>query len=114
MDRAAIGILAPYMQHDLSLDASAMGIVFSRASISEVVPMNRVGVPGGFIHFLANLSSVLSPAITGFAVAYFGSYDAAFFLAATIAFVAAVIVLALLRRPQPTALGLDGKALILS
>ena len=29
MDRAAIGILAPYMQHDLRLDASAMGIVFS-------------------------------------------------------------------------------------
>jgi ACS family hexuronate transporter-like MFS transporter len=84
------------------------------ASISEVVPMSRVGVAGGFIHFLANLSGVLSPAITGFAVAYFGSYDAAFFLAATIAFVAAVIVLALLKRPQPTALGLDGKALILS
>jgi MFS transporter, ACS family, hexuronate transporter len=29
MDRAAIGILGPYMQHDLRLDASAMGIVFS-------------------------------------------------------------------------------------
>jgi ACS family hexuronate transporter-like MFS transporter len=62
------------------------------ASISEVVPQNRVGGTGGFVHFLANLSGVLSPAITGFAVKYIGGYDAAFLLAAGIALVATVIV----------------------
>jgi ACS family hexuronate transporter-like MFS transporter len=82
------------------------------ASISEVVPMNRVGGTGGFVHFLANLSGVLSPAITGFAVASFGTYGAAFFVAAGIAFVASIAVLALLKRPQPTALPLDRKALM--
>lgn len=82
------------------------------ASISEVVPMNRVGGAGGFIHFLANTSGVLSPAITGFAVAHFGSYSAAFYLAAAIAFVAVAVVVALLKRPRPTTLEMEGKAVI--
>jgi sugar phosphate permease len=82
------------------------------ASISEVVPMNRVGGTGGFVHFLANLSGVLSPAVTGFAVAAFGTYSAAFFVAAGIAFVASVAVLALLKRPQAAPVELKAKALM--
>jgi ACS family hexuronate transporter-like MFS transporter len=76
------------------------------ASISEVVPGNRVGGTGGFIHFIANLSGVLSPAVTGFAVKYIGGYDAAFLLAAGIAIVATVIVTAWVKQPQHAAVGL--------
>ena len=75
------------------------------AAISEVVPANRVGGTGGFIHFIANLSGVLSPAITGFAVKYVGGYDAAFLLAAGIALVATAIVIVWVKNalaaPQP-------------
>ena len=69
------------------------------ASIAEVVPLDRVGGTGGFVHFIANLSGILSPAITGFAVKYTGGYDAAFLLAAAIAVVATVFVLVVVRRP---------------
>ncbi len=76
------------------------------ASISEVVPSSRVGGTGGFVHFLANLSGILSPAVTGFAVKYIGGYDAAFLLAAGIALVATVIVTVLVKRPAPAMLKL--------
>ena len=70
------------------------------ASIAEVVPSNRVGGTGGFVHFLANLSGVLSPAVTGYAVAYLGGYDAAFILAAAIAVLATVIVTIWVKKPE--------------
>jgi ACS family hexuronate transporter-like MFS transporter len=77
------------------------------ASISEVVPGNRVGGTGGFVHFIANLSGVLSPAVTGFAVKYFGGYDAAFLLAAAIAVVATLVVTALVKHPRAAVVGME-------
>lgn len=77
------------------------------ASISEVVPGNRVGGTGGFVHFIANLSGVLSPAVTGFAVKYFGGYDAAFLLAAAIAVMATLVVAALVKHPRAAVVAME-------
>ncbi|HEY4250913.1 MAG TPA: MFS transporter [Roseomonas sp.] len=80
------------------------------ASVSEVVPFYRVGGAGGFIHFLANLSGVLSPAITGFVVQYLGGYNAAFLLAAVIGVVAALVVVGFVKQPRAETPGLQGGA----
>ena len=52
------------------------------ATIHELVPTVRVGGVSGFIHLLSNISGIIGPALTGYAVEYFGGFDSAFYLAA--------------------------------
>jgi sugar phosphate permease len=51
------------------------------ATIHELVPPVRVGGVSGFIHLLSNISGIVGPSATGFAVQYFGGFDSAFYLA---------------------------------
>jgi MFS transporter, ACS family, hexuronate transporter len=51
------------------------------ATIHELVPAVRVGGVSGFIHLLSNISGIIGPALTGFAVQYLGGFNSAFFLA---------------------------------
>jgi len=51
------------------------------AIIQDSVQGESIGSVGGFVHFLANTSGVIGPALTGFIVQTSGSYYAAFVLA---------------------------------
>jgi MFS transporter, ACS family, hexuronate transporter len=69
------------------------------ATVSELVPQERVGGVGGFVHLLSNISGIIGPAVTGFAVQYFGGFDSAFLLSAAIAFVG-TLAMVLFVKPQ--------------
>ena len=71
------------------------------ATVTELVPPERVGGVSGFVHLLSNISGIIGPAATGFAVQYFGGFDTAFLLAAVIAFLGTVaMVLFVKSQPQ--------------
>ena len=53
--------------------------------LQDIVPADRIGTAGGFVHLLANLAGILSPAITGFLIQYGGGYASAFLLASALA-----------------------------
>lgn len=66
------------------------------ATIHELVPEARVGGVSGFIHLLSNISGIIGPTATGFAVQYLGGYASAFVIAA-----AGVVAMAIfVRRPR--------------
>jgi ACS family hexuronate transporter-like MFS transporter len=67
------------------------------ALVQEIVPATRVGAVGGFCHLLSNISGVIGPSVTGFAVQYGGGYTSSFLLAGAVAILGAVTVLLLLR-----------------
>lgn len=71
------------------------------AMIHELVPAARMGSVGGFIHLLANLSGVISPALTGFAVQYTGGYTLAFTIASVTGVVGAVLMATVIRSRAP-------------
>ena len=56
------------------------------ATVPELVHAARVGGVGGFVHLLSNISGITGPAVTGFAVQYFGRFNSASIMAAAIAF----------------------------
>ncbi len=60
--------------------------------LQEIVPRERVGSAGGFVHLLANLAGILSPSVTGWLVQYGGGYSSAFVLAGASALAGAVIL----------------------
>ena len=64
----------------------------SWAMTQELVPPHRVGAVGGFAHFLSNISGMIAPAITGFAVEYAGGYRASFFLTGTIGLIGVGVI----------------------
>lgn len=53
--------------------------------LQDIVPAERIGTAGGFVHLLANLAGILSPGITGFLIQYGGGYSSAFLLASALA-----------------------------
>lgn len=53
--------------------------------LQDIVPAERIGTAGGFVHLLANLAGILSPGITGFLIQYGGGYSSAFLLASVLA-----------------------------
>jgi len=53
--------------------------------LQDIVPRDRIGSTGGFVHLLANLAGILSPAITGFMIQYGAGYSSAFVLASALA-----------------------------
>ncbi|MBU9557967.1 MFS transporter [Burkholderia multivorans] len=60
--------------------------------LQEIVPRERVGAAGGFVHLLANLAGILSPSLTGWLVQYGGGYAGAFVLAGASALAGAAIL----------------------
>ncbi|MGI4855742.1 MAG: MFS transporter [Janthinobacterium lividum] len=53
--------------------------------LQDIVPRERIGATGGFVHLLANLAGILSPSITGFMIQYGAGYASAFLLASVLA-----------------------------
>jgi MFS family permease len=52
--------------------------------VQELVPQSRVGAVGGFTHLLSNISGIIGPTVTGFAVEYLGGYSSSFALAGAV------------------------------
>jgi MFS transporter, ACS family, hexuronate transporter len=73
------------------------------ATIHELVPETRVGGVSGFIHLLSNISGIIGPTATGFAVQYLGGYDSAFVIASTIATAGVVAMTIFVKRPGSAA-----------
>ncbi|MBD1550208.1 MFS transporter [Pseudomonas typographi] len=74
------------------------------ALIQDIVPKNRVGGTGGFVHLLANLAGIASPSLTGLLVQLGGGYASAFLTAASVAGAGMLVVLFAVRsRPRPVA-----------
>jgi ACS family hexuronate transporter-like MFS transporter len=69
------------------------------ATIHEIVPETRVGAVSGFIHLLSNISGIIGPTATGFAVEYFGGYSSAFVIAAALAIAGVVAMALFVKRP---------------
>ncbi len=69
------------------------------ATIHELVPETRVGAVSGFIHLLSNISGIIGPIVTGFAVQYFGGYTSAFAIASILALAGVVAMSVFVRRP---------------
>ncbi|MEQ4530125.1 MAG: MFS transporter [Mixta sp.] len=67
--------------------------------LQDIVPAERIGTAGGFVHLLANLAGILSPAITGFLIQYGGGYASAFLLASILA-LTGIVLLALFVRQR--------------
>lgn len=76
------------------------------ALLQETIPANRMGGVGGYVHFLANLSGIIGPAITGFIIQYGGGYNSSFLLAGAVSVVGALVVIIFVReRSDLAALG---------
>ena len=61
--------------------------------IQDIVPKNRVGGTGGFVHLLANLAGIIAPTLTGVVVQYGGGYNVAFMVAAAVCALGMVVVI---------------------
>lgn len=72
--------------------------------LQDIVPADRIGTTGGFVHLLANLAGIMSPAVTGLLIQYGGGYHSAFILASALAVVGIVALVALVRQPRREAL----------
>lgn len=65
--------------------------------IQDIVPKNRVGGTGGFVHLLANLAGIIAPTLTGLVVQYGGGYNVAFVIAAGVCALGVVVVIVAVR-----------------
>ena len=70
------------------------------ATIHELVPPTRVGGVSGFIHLLSNISGIIGPSATGFAIQYLGGFNSAFFIASGTAAAGVVAMAICVRRPD--------------
>ena len=70
------------------------------AIVLDTVEGKRVGGVSGFVHFIANLAGIVSPALTGFLVQASGGFTSAFVLAGAMALLGAVGVWALVHAPK--------------
>jgi hypothetical protein len=70
------------------------------AILQDSVQGESIGSVGGFVHFLANTSGIIGPALTGFIVQASGSYHAAFVLAGGVSMLGAMGV-ALFVKDEP-------------
>lgn len=66
--------------------------------LQDIVPRDRIGATGGFVHLLANSAGILAPIITGFVVQYGGGYQTAFILGGTFAAVGVLAAALFIRR----------------
>lgn len=74
------------------------------ATIHELVPERRVGGVSGFIHLLSNISGIIGPGVTGFAVQYLGGYGSVFLVGAAVAGLGSLAMAIFVRRPGRAAL----------
>ena len=65
--------------------------------IQDIVPKNRVGGTGGFVHLLANLAGIIAPSLTGLVVQYGGGYNVAFVIAAGVCGLGMLVVILAVR-----------------
>jgi len=72
--------------------------------LQDIVPAERIGTAGGFVHLLANLAGILSPGITGFLIQYGGGYSSAFLLASVLALVGMAMLALFVRQRSVNAL----------
>ena len=72
------------------------------ATIHELVPAVRVGGVSGFIHLLSNISGIVGPTATGYAVQYWGGFNSAFFLAGGAAAAGVIAMAICVRRTDET------------
>ncbi|WP_158781929.1 MFS transporter [Pantoea sp. BAV 3049] len=72
--------------------------------LQDIVPAERIGTAGGFVHLLANLAGILSPGITGFLIQYGGGYSSAFLLASVLALVGMAMLALFVRERSVRAL----------
>jgi MFS family permease len=114
---AAVGLVAVSFTVDATLAVALIAFIVMLltaavqslwATIQELVPASLVGGVGGFIHFLSNISGIIGPAVTGFAVQYLGGYDGAFGICAAIAVTGAVAMALFVKRPLPAAASVAG------
>jgi MFS transporter, ACS family, hexuronate transporter len=68
--------------------------------LQDIVPRERIGATGGFVHLLANIAGILSPSITGFLIQYGAGYSSAFVLASALAAVGMVTLWLAVRERQ--------------
>ncbi|WP_300000467.1 MFS transporter [uncultured Cedecea sp.] len=68
--------------------------------LQDIVPSDRIGTTGGFVHLLANLAGIMSPAITGLLIQYGGGYHSAFILASVLSLIGIVALLALVKQQK--------------
>ncbi|WP_428375248.1 MFS transporter [Lichenicoccus sp.] len=105
---AAVALIAVNAAHGaavaVTLIAAAVMLLTSSvqscwATIHELVPETRVGAVSGFIHLLSNISGIIGPIVTGFAVQYLGGYNSAFVIASMLALAGVVAMSVFVRRP---------------
>ena len=70
------------------------------ATIPELVPPVRVGGVSGFIHLLSNLSGIVGPSATGYAVQHFGGFNSAFLIAGGTAAAGVIAMTICVRRTE--------------
>jgi len=68
------------------------------AMIHEVTPAPLMGGVGGFIHFVANMAGVVSPALTGYTIQHGGGYNSAFLIATGVDVAGAVLMWLMIRK----------------
>ncbi|WP_213876125.1 MFS transporter [Pseudomonas sp. dw_358] len=68
--------------------------------IQDIVPRNRVGGTGGFVHLLANLAGIIAPSLTGLLVQFGGGYNVAFMVTAAVCALGMVVVIVAVRGQQ--------------
>lgn len=104
---AACSVLAAAYTHSLSgaVFCITLATVFAYMTpqacwslLQDIVPSERIGTTGGFVHLLANLAGIMSPAITGFLIQFGGGYRSAFVLASVLALIGMVALFALVRK----------------
>jgi len=69
------------------------------ATIHELIPPGKVGGVSGFVHLLSNISGIIGPYATGYAVEHLGGYDSAFIIAAALALAGVLAMTVFVRRP---------------
>jgi MFS family permease len=83
---SAVALIAVATMFTTAVPQAAWGLV------QELVPQSRVGAVGGFAHLLSNISGMIGPTVTGFAVEYLGGYSSSFALAGAVGLVGLVIL----------------------
>jgi ACS family hexuronate transporter-like MFS transporter len=69
------------------------------AIVQDTVKSEHVGGAGGFVHFISNVSGILSPSVTGFIIQYTSSYSSGFFVAGFVAIVGMVAIASWVKAP---------------
>lgn len=71
--------------------------------VQDNVHGKQVGLVGGFIHFISNISGVIAPFVTGMIVQKTGGFMGSFLVAAAVTIVGAVVLFIFVRADKPVA-----------